>query len=47
MSAGFMFSIAVMYLAAGICFAWEGKVAWCGLSLCWGAGNLILGYISK
>ena len=42
-----MFSIAVMYLAAGICFAWEGKVAWCGLSLCWGAGNLILGYISK
>jgi hypothetical protein len=43
----FMLAIAIMYLGASICFAWEGKAAWCGLSICWGAGNLILAYISK
>jgi hypothetical protein len=42
-----MFAIALMYLGAAVSFAWEGKAAWCGLALCWGAGNLILGMISK
>lgn len=42
-----MLAIAIMYLGAGICFAWEDKAAWAGLSFCWGTGNLILAYISK
>lgn len=47
MSAAFMYAIALMYLGAAVCFAWEEKTAYCLLSICWGSGNLILGYISK
>ena len=47
MSQAFMYAIAIMYVSAGVAFAWEGKLDWCGLSFCWGAGNFILGYISK
>lgn len=47
MSAAFMLAIAIMYLGAGVCFAWEGKIEWFGLCMSWGCGNLILAYISK
>ena len=47
MSTPFMLAIAVMYLGAGVCFAWEGKAAWTGLTLSWAVGNFILAYISK
>jgi hypothetical protein len=47
MSASFMYAIALMYLGAGISFAWDGKIAWCVLSFSWATGNFILGYISQ
>lgn len=47
MSIAFMYAIALMYLGASVCFAWEGKAEWCGICACWGVSNLILGYISR
>ena len=47
MSPPFMYAIAVMYLGAGVSFAWEGKVAWCCLCFSWAVGNFILGYINQ
>lgn len=47
MSAVFMFAIAALYIAAAGSFAFEGKIAWCVLALCWGIGNFILGGMSR
>lgn len=47
MSAPFMYAIALMYVSAGVSFAWDGKLAWCGLCFSWAAGNFILGYINQ
>lgn len=42
-----MYAIAVLYLGAGIAFAWDGKLAWCGVAFSWSAGNFLIGYISQ
>ena len=47
MSAAFMFAIALMYAGSALSFAVDGKYSWAALCLCWGAGNAILGAISK
>jgi hypothetical protein len=47
MSQAFMYAIALMYVCAGVSFAWDGKIAWCVLSFSWATGNFILGFISK
>jgi hypothetical protein len=47
MSLQFMLAIAVMYVGAAMSFGLEGKWGWCAVSLCWGAGNAILGLIGR
>ena len=47
MSQPFMYAIAIMYVSAGVAFAWEGKLEWTALTFSWASGNFILGYISK
>lgn len=47
MSIHFMLLIAGLYLAASVSFAFEGKIEWCLVALCWGVGNAILGIVSQ
>ena len=47
MSTAFMYAIALMYVIAGVSFAWEGKLEWTVLSFSWATGNFILGYVSQ
>ena len=42
-----MYAVAVMYLAAMVAFAYEGKLAWAGVSFSWALGNFLLGFISQ
>ena len=46
MSFNFMLVIAACYLFAAGSFAYEGKLYWMGVSLCWGLGNLLLAIAS-
>lgn len=46
-STTFMLLIALMYAAAMVSFAIDGKWAWSVVSLCWGLGNALLAFISK
>ena len=46
MSTPFMYAIAVLYLCAGVSFAYELKLAWAGLSFSWATGCFLIGYIS-
>ncbi len=47
MSVSFMLAIAVMYLGAALSYAIEGKIEWCVVSVCWGAGNAVLALVSR
>ena len=42
-----MLAIAVMYIGAALSFGLEGKWGWASVSLCWGAGNAILAWMSR
>lgn len=42
-----MYAVALMYLCAGVSFAWDYKIPWSILCFSWATGNFILGYISK
>lgn len=46
MTAGFMFLISALYIAASCAALWERQFLFAGLTACWGIGNAILAYMA-
>ena len=45
MSALFIVFIGICYLGFMVSALIEGRFAWAGVGLCWGVGNLLIGYL--
>lgn len=45
MSANFAVFIGLCYLAFATTCALDGKLAWAGVGLCWGVGNMLIAYL--
>jgi hypothetical protein len=47
MSFFLMMLIASIYGAAAVGYAFEGKLGWMTVALCWGVGNAVIAWMSR